>query len=151
MKTLLAVPSLLLALATAACATTGMSQEEKLATYRAHAGEPVPSFRYFGEINGWTSLGDRNIAVWTKPSEAWLLELSGPCPDIDYAPAISVTNQFNRVSAKFDKVVVHGAGTPRVPCRIDTIRPLDVKAIKQAEKTAREQPVDQGDEGSSGT
>src|SRR5690606_15202286 len=151
MKTLLAVPSLLLALATAACATTGLSQEQKLATYRAHAGEPVSSFRYFGQINGWTSLGDRDIAVWTRPSEAWLLELSGPCPDIDYAPAITVTNQFNRVSAKFDKVIVHGAGTPRVPCTIDTIRPLDVKAIKQAEKTAREQPADQADDGSSGT
>src|SRR5690606_19914637 len=151
MKTLLAVPSLLLALATAACATTGISQEEKLATYRAHAGEPVSSFRYFGQINGWTSLGDRDIAVWTRPSEAWLLELSGPCPDIDYAPAITVTNQFNRVSAKFDKVTVHGAGTPRVPCTIQTIRPLDVKAIKQAERTAREQPEAQADDGSSGT
>ncbi|GAA3928847.1 DUF6491 family protein [Luteimonas lutimaris] len=152
MKTFTAVPSLLLALLAAACASTGMTQEQKLDTYRAHAGAPVSSFRYFGQINGWTSLGERNIAVWTKPSEAWLLELSGPCPDIDYAPAITVTNQFNRVSAKFDKIIVHGAGTPRVPCRIETIRPLDVKAIKQAEKTARDQ-VDEGqaEEESSGT
>lgn len=146
------VVSSLLALAITACASTGMSQEQKLATYRAHAGAPVKSFRYFGSINGWTSLGERAIAVWTKPSEAWLLELSGPCPDIDFAPAISVTNQFNQVSARFDKVIVHGAGMPRVPCRIETIRPLDVKAIKHAEKTARDQAEDaQSGEESSGT
>ncbi len=148
MKAFLAISPLLLALALTACASTGMNQAEKLATYRAHAGEPVSSFRYFGSINGWTPLGDRAIAVWTKPSEAWLLELSGPCPDIEYAPMISVTNQFNRVSAKFDKVIAQGAGAGmRIPCRIETIRPLDVKAIKQAEKTARDQP----DEASDGT
>ena len=140
MKTLLAIPSLLLAMAATACASTGMGQSEKLATYRAHAGEPVSSFRYFGSINGWTPLGDRAIAVWTRPSEAWLLELSGPCPDIQSAPMITVTHQFNRVSARFDEVVPQGgAATMRIPCRIDTIRPLDVKAIRQAEKTARDQ------------
>lgn len=146
MKTLLAIPSLLLALAATACASTGMSQTEKLATYRANAGEPVNSFRYFGSINGWTSLGDSAIAVWTKPSEAWLLELTGPCPDLEYAPAISVTNQFNRVSAKFDSVIAQGGGVSmRMPCRIETIRPLDVKAIKRAEKTARDQPDEESD------
>ena len=141
MKAFTALASLLLAVTASACASTGMSDSDKLATYRAHAGEPVSSFRYFGSINGWTSLGDEAIAVWTRPSEAWLLELTGPCPDIEYAPMIGVTSQFNRVSAKFDKVIAQGGGaTMRFPCRIETIRPLDVKAIRQAEKTARDQP-----------
>lgn len=122
-----------------ACATTGMSDADKLAMYRDHAGTPVGSFNYFGRINGWTSLGDSAIAVWTKPSEAWLLDLAGPCPDIEYTPVIGVTSQFNRVSAKFDKVIARGSGSMDIPCRIDEIRPLDVKAIKQAEKSARDQ------------
>ena len=141
MKAFTALASLLLAVSASACASTGMSDSDKLATYRAHAGEPVSSFRYFGSINGWTSLGDEAIAVWTRPSEAWLLELTGPCPDIEYAPMIGVTSQSNRVSAKFDKVIAQGGGaTMQFPCRIETIRPLDVKAIRQAEKTARDQP-----------
>ncbi len=144
MKAFTVLASLLLAAAASACASTGMSDADKLATYRAHAGAPVGSFRYFGSINSWTSLGDRAIAVWTRPSEAWLLELSGPCQDLEYAPMIGVTSQFNRVSAKFDKVLVQGVGdnSMRFPCRIETIRPLDVKAIKQAEKTARAQPAE---------
>jgi hypothetical protein len=145
MKTFPAIASLLLAAATAACASTGMSDADKLASYRAHAGAPVRSFQYFGQINGWTSLGDSAVAVWTKPSEAWLLELSGPCPDLEFAPAISVTSQFNRVSAKFDKVIPRGSGSMTIPCQISEIRSLDVKAIKQAEKTARDQPAEESD------
>src|SRR3546814_8609286 len=79
MKAFTALASLLLAVTASACASTGMSDADQLATYRARAGAPVSSFRYFGSINGWTSLGDSAIAVWTRPSEAWLLELTGPC------------------------------------------------------------------------
>src|SRR3546814_4043332 len=96
MKAFTALASLLLAVTASACASTGMSDADKLATYRAHAGAPVDSFRYFGSINGWTSLGDTPVAVWTRPSDAWLLELSGPCPDIEYAPMLGVTSQVRR-------------------------------------------------------
>ncbi|KRG42757.1 hypothetical protein ARC78_08695 [Stenotrophomonas pictorum JCM 9942] len=127
--------------ALAGCATTGkLSSDERLALYRAHAGEPVKDFQYFGSLNGWTELGDSALAVWTRPSEAYLLELMGPCIDLDFAPAISVTNQMGRVSARFDSVIVLGAGLggPGIPCRIQTIRPVDVKGLRQTEKALRE-------------
>lgn len=129
-----------LALMLSACSTTRMSDAETLALYKAHAGEPVKDFQYFGQINGWTPLGDSALAVWTKPNQAYLLELYGPCTDLDYAPAISLSNMMSRVSARFDSVTVHGGGTGsiRIPCRIDSIRPLDVKALKQAQKELRE-------------
>src|SRR3546814_21117056 len=100
MKAFTALASLLLAVTASACASTGMSDADKLATYRAHAGAPVDSFRYFGSINGWTSLGATAVAVWTRPSEAWLLELSVPSPHIDYAPITARTSQLTRGSAK---------------------------------------------------
>ncbi|HEY5971259.1 MAG TPA: DUF6491 family protein [Pseudoxanthomonas sp.] len=126
-----------------ACSTTQMSDAETLALYKTHAGEPVNSFRYFGHINGWTPLGDSALAVWTKPSQAYLLELYGSCTDLEYAPAISLSNMMSQVSARFDNVYVHGggAGGIRLPCRIETIRPLDVKALKQAQKELREAKV----------
>lgn len=126
-----------------ACSTTRMTDAETLALYRDHAGEPVKDFQYFGQINGWTPLGDSALAVWTRPNQAYLLELFGPCPDLDYAPAISLSNMMSRVSARFDNVYVHGGGTSsiRMPCRIETIRPLDVKTLKQAQKDLREAKV----------
>jgi len=128
------------ALGLCACVSNaGLRDAEKLAIYKAHAGAPVPSFQYFGSINSWTSLGDSDIAVWTRPNQAYLLELYGPCSDIEFTPVISVTSQMGRVNARFDKVIAHNRGSIEIPCTIEQIRPLDVKAIKQAEKVAREQ------------
>ena len=143
MKRLSAMAAMLsTTLALGACATGGgLSDAQQLALYRDHAGEPVPSFNYFGSINGWTPLGDTAIAVWTRPREAWLLELHGPCSGLQSTPAIALTNTMNRVSARFDKVLVRDTGSSMdMPCTIREIRPLDVNAIRAAEKQAREQP-----------
>ena len=124
-----------------ACATgPRQTDAERLDMYRSHAGEPVKHFQYFGTLNGWTPLGDTALSVWTKPSQAYLLELTGACPDLDYAPSISVTQHMGRVSARFDDVIPLGGGTGtlRMPCRIETIRPLDVKALRASEKEMRE-------------
>lgn len=126
----------------AGCASTrtGLSHADRLALYRAHAREPVGDFRFFGSVNGWTPVDDDALVVWTKPSEAYLLELSGPCTDLEWAPAITLTNQASRVYARFDDVLVLGGprNTMRMPCRIQVIRPLDVKALRQTEKDMRE-------------
>ncbi|WP_313643203.1 DUF6491 family protein [Stenotrophomonas sp.] len=143
----------MLAATLAGCATTGkLSSDERLQLYRSHAGAPVNSFKYFGSLNGWTELGDSALAVWTRPNEAWLLNLGGPCMDLSYAPAITVTNMMGQVSARFDRVIVHGSGPmAHVPCRIESIQPLDVKALRASEKEIREAKIaeraaDQGSE-----
>ncbi|HEX7989620.1 MAG TPA: DUF6491 family protein [Stenotrophomonas sp.] len=145
--------AMVLAAVLGGCATTGkLSSTERLELYRAHAGAPVNNFKYFGSFNGWTELGDSALAVWTKPAEAWLLNLSGPCKDLSYAPAISITNMMGQVSARFDRVIVHGGGPmSHVPCRIESIQPLDVKALRASEKELREAKIseraaDQGTE-----
>jgi hypothetical protein len=122
-----------------ACATDRMSDNERLALYRAHAAAPVQSFRYLNRIDGWTPLGDSAVAIWTRPNEAYLLEVDNPCPDLDFAQAIGLTSQFGIVYSRCDKVIPRtGAGGPeRMPCHIRQIRPLDVKALKAAEKDIR--------------
>lgn len=128
------------ALALSACATGRMSDNEKLALYRSHALPPVESFRYLSRIDGWTPLGDSAIAVWTRPNEAYLLEIDGPCPDLDFAHVIGLTSQMGTVHSRFDKVIPRTTGGIQpVPCFIRQIRPLDVKAIKSAEKDIRRQ------------
>jgi hypothetical protein len=127
-------------LALASCASTpSMGDDQKLALYRAHAGAPVSSFHYFGRVDSWTDIGDRAVAIWTRPSEAWLLELAGPCNGLEFTPAIGLSSRSGTVSARFDSVLVRDGGTPEVPCTIQTIRPLDTRALKQAERAARDQ------------
>lgn len=140
-RTMKRIATMLLATALlAGCATTGrLGDAERLQLYRAHAGAPVRDFHYFTSFNGWTALGDSALAVWTRPSQAYLLTLDGPCLDLEFAPAIGVTNMTGVVSARFDRVLVYGGSRiGRVPCRIAEIRPLDVKALKVAEKELRE-------------
>ncbi|WP_312708694.1 DUF6491 family protein [Stenotrophomonas sp.] len=141
MKTPLLLAGMCLALA--ACATTGrLSSAERLDLYRAHAGAPQKDMQFFGTLNGWTELGDSALAVWTRPSEAYLLELTGPCQDLSFAPAIGLTSHMGRVTAAFDKVLVRDpTGGPRLPCFIKTIRALDVKALRAEEKEMRQAQV----------
>lgn len=121
-----------------ACATSGLSDAQKLDLYRAHAGTPVKDFQSFGTFSGWTPLGDHALTVWTRPNRAYLLDLTGPCPDLGFAPAISLSNQMGNVSARFDYVTVHGTGgLTHIPCRIQEIRPLDVKGLKEAQRALR--------------
>lgn len=123
----------------AGCATGRLSEQERLELYRSHAGAPVGDFQYSGNLDGWTNLGDTALAVWARPGTAYLLELGGPCNDLDYAPTISITNMMGRVSARFDDVIVLGGPRGiRIPCRIQSIRPLDVKALKVSERQLRE-------------
>ena len=131
----------LLSTALAACASAPARREADLAQqalYRSHAGAPVRSFHFFGRIDSWTPLGDRSVVVWTRPTEAWLLDLYGPCNGLDYTPVIGLTSMSGTVSARFDKVLVRDPGAINLPCNISTIRPIDVTALKAAQREARE-------------
>ena len=133
-----ALAALLLAASLGACASQPARDDTaKLALYRAHAGAPVRSFHFFGSLDSWTPLGDRAVAVWTRPSQAWLLDLDGACSGLDFAPAIGLTSSSGTVSARFDKVLVHDNVGINLPCVIATIRPLDVPALKAAEREQR--------------
>lgn len=137
MKRLLIVVLLLLA---GACATdAGLRESQRLALYSAHAGAPLPNFRFFGRLDGWTPLGDSALAVWTRPNQAYLLELNGRCPDLEFASAITLSSQLSSVYARFDKVLPLGPapGVSPMPCYIRQIRPLDVASLKAAEREIR--------------
>ncbi len=43
----------------------------------------------------------------------------------------------------FDKVLVRGPAATGMPCYIRTIRPLDLKALKQSEKELREARIEE--------
>lgn len=138
MRRLLATAALA-SLALAGCATNpAQRQADELALYRSHAGAPVDSFPYFRPMTQWTPLGPDALAVWTAPARAWLLDVSG-CPDLEWAHAIQLSDSLGRVSTKFDRVTPLGTGITSVPCRIEQIRPLDVKSIREAERAARAQ------------
>ncbi|MDQ3287939.1 MAG: DUF6491 family protein [Pseudomonadota bacterium] len=125
----------------AGCATGArVSEAQRLEMYRQMAGAPVESFRYLGTIQGWTPLGDEALVVRAGVNQSYLLELMGTCPELDFATAISISNQMGRVYARFDTVrPLGGMPGPNIPCRIGQIRPVDARAVREAEREMRDQ------------
>ena len=127
---------LLAVLVLAACATTGQSDSEHLANYTAHAGEPVKQIRY-REPMGWDRIDGEHIVLNMRPTESWLLTLPVNCLDwAGESPLLKVDAPSGWLMAKFDTVKV--AGSP-VDCRIEEIRPLDIRGVRAAEKQMRDQ------------
>lgn len=119
---------------TAGCATTpnapNVRDMQRLADVSAVAGQPVSSFRFFN-LSSYEPIGDSDLLVFTNPRDAWLLHLDGHCRDLDFGPFLGLTSTFNRVSARFDKVIVRG--NP-IGCQIREIRPVDTAVLKRVEK-----------------
>ena len=134
MKTLL-VPLLALASLTA-CATNRMSDTDRLALYEAHAGEPVKQIRNHNAM-GWDRIDDQHVVLSMRPTESWLLRVSGPCLDWGSAsPVLRLSSSGAYVMAKFDRILTDGSP---VSCRIEEIRPVDVKAMRAARDAATAQ------------
>ena len=121
----------LASLALSACASTRMSDGERLALYSAHAGVPVRNIRYTSPI-GWDKVDDQHLLLTMRPTEAYLLKVSGPCLDWGGAsPTIQISAQVNQLSAGFDRIK-----TPESPvsCRIEEIRPIDIAAVRASQR-----------------
>ena len=84
-------------------------------------------------ICGGTAAAARAKVDYNGMKNAYLLTLYSPCRDLDYSVEIALTSSGHQLSAGFDKVLVPGHES----CRIKTIQPIDVKAMRVAEKAAR--------------
>jgi hypothetical protein len=121
----------LMAAAATAGLLAGCSTGPKL-NYAEYAGEPVKSF-YMGEADGWAAVSKDQLVVWSGLNKAYLLTVTGYCPDLQFANAIAVTSTGHTVD-RFEKVIV---GRDR--CLINEIRPIDTKQMKADRKLLREQ------------
>jgi hypothetical protein len=121
------------ALAGVMCAASlaGCATGPKL-DYTDYAGEPVKSF-YMANFDGWTVISKDQLVIWSGMNKAYLLTVTGYCPDLQHVNAIAVTSTGNTVD-RFEKVIV---GKDR--CFINEIRPLDTKQMKEDRKLMREQ------------
>ncbi|HKZ74972.1 MAG TPA: DUF6491 family protein [Steroidobacteraceae bacterium] len=121
-------------IALTACAAFGKheSDEQALARYVQHAGQPVDGFTYLGRIDGWQPLGRDSLLVRTGVNEAYLLKVAQPCSELQFANSIGLTATGHQVSSRFDSVLVRGQR-----CMITEIRPVDYLAVKREASAQR--------------
>jgi len=116
----------------AGCASTLKLFNAPKLDYREYAEEPVKSF-YMNNFDGWSPVSKDQLVVWSGINKAYLLKVTGYCPDLQYANAVGVTSTANTVD-KFEKVIV---GRDR--CFISEIRPVDTQRMKEDRKLLKEQ------------
>ncbi|KRE85655.1 hypothetical protein ASG75_08780 [Rhodanobacter sp. Soil772] len=127
--------ALMLGLLCAGCSSVPYAQRasERQAAYAAAAGAPVRSFNFFN-LYSWEPLSDTELAVYTQPNKAWLLDLGG-CQELLFVNSIGLTSNINQVMVGFDKVLT---GRHNFPCTVTRIRPIDVKSLKLAQQKQRQ-------------
>ena len=82
----------------AACSSVpyGQRLSDRQAAYAAAAGAPISSFHFFQSFWSWEPLGTDQVAVYTQPHKAYLLDVPG-CTDLPFANSIGVTSSLNEV------------------------------------------------------
>ena len=95
------------------------------ARYASYAGEPVDRITWLGHFDSWESLGDNQLLIFTTPSDAYLLSVTPPCIDLNFAQTIAVTSTGPTISARLDSVIVKGWR-----CQIAQIRPVDYRRMR---------------------
>ena len=115
-------------LALAACATSGSGGAKPLSPYVTHAGEATKEFA-FTSLYNWSRIDDDRVVVWARPDRAYLLTLRNTCFELNFADTIAVDGFGSRVRAGSDSVIANG-----MRCRIDTIQPVDLAAMREARK-----------------
>lgn len=105
LRTLL-VSGLVLTLSTCAGTSpkTEKSVDEILTEKNLKIVEEVDKLINFN-IHGWEYVNIRNVVLIDGPSKKYLVELNGPCRNLDYAQAIAFTS-FGRVVSKNEKLIV---------------------------------------------
>lgn len=123
----------LASLVTAGCiAGTSISRgEQAMDRYEPYVGEPVRSFTAF-RIDSWQSVDRDHVILWTGINDAWLITVSGTCPDLMFTDRIRVTSTGNQIST-YDKIIVR-----RDTCLIDRIAPIDVRQMKADREALRQ-------------
>ena len=120
-----------------ACATNRLSDTDRLAMYDAHAGAPVKQIRFYNAM-GWDRIDDEHVLLSMRPSETWMLKVSGPCLDWGSAsPVLRLSSTGPYVMAKFDRILTEGSPAS---CRIEEIRPIDIKGLRAARDAMHPQP-----------
>lgn len=132
MKRLLAL-GLALAMSSA-CGAQGLQRNsDPLAKYDGYIGEPVKSFNAF-RIDSWQPVDKDELILWTGINTAYLIKVTGFCPDLPFAQSIAVDNKgIGNTISTYDYIIVR-----RDRCPIEQINPINVKQYKADRKADQE-------------
>lgn len=123
--------TLLVAIATAACATD--SEPAADATRKGR------QCFFASDVNGFTPVDDRTVDVRVRVRDVYRLELVGYCPDVDWTTAIGIRSRGGTMicSGLDAELIVPSTLGPR-SCLVRSLRKLTDEEIKAGKAPAKE-------------
>lgn len=113
----------------AGCSSGGIPKREDETQVRvrfaAYAGEPIDRMTWMGQYYSWEPIGENQLVVFTTPSDAYLLKVSGPCTDLKFVTSIGLTSTGSVVYSRLDSVKVR-----HWRCPIAEIRKVDYRRMR---------------------
>ena len=101
------------------------------ANFLKYAGPPIESFTYLGRYDGFRTVGDKVVVIFTTINDGYLIRVKDPCIQLRFANRVGLTSTSHTVNRHFDFVLAD-----HERCRIDTIQHIDYLALKQARTAA---------------
>ena len=135
MPTLTRLMPFMFAVAVLAACTAPAPRKEDAATEAKllkFASPPIESFTYLGRYDGFRTLGDKEVVIFTTVRDAYLIRVRDPCINLQYANTVGLTSSNRTVNRAFDFVI-----SDYERCQIDTIRHIDYGAYKRDRDAAQ--------------
>ena len=136
-KPVLLLPLLLLAFANARANDGDQSYpgytkrlQQRAELVARFAGEPEDSVK-FRVIDGYEPLSVNSLIVYERGSRGYLLTVT-PCWDLPWSATIGGFASYMTINVGLNRI-----STAKMRCPITEIRPVDVKAMKAAEKAMK--------------
>lgn len=107
--------------------TTQTAELATEANFLKFAGPPIESFTWLGRYDGFRTLGDKAVVIFTMINDGYLIRVLDPCINLRFANKVGLTSTTRTVNRHFDMVLVD-----QERCRIDTIQHIDYGALKRA-------------------
>jgi len=129
-------PMLLLVAAILAAGCSGIPRrdrdQEQLERYLQYAKPPVDHITLLGRSDNWQSVSPNQLMLWVNVNDAYLITVSPPCDNLQFANRIAITQTANTISSRFDAVLVK-----HWRCQITEIRPVDYLQMRRDARAER--------------
>jgi hypothetical protein len=131
-------PFLLLVAAILAAGCSGIPRrdrdQEQLDRYLRYAKAPVDHITLLNHYDNWQSVSKYQVVLFANVNDAWLITVSPPCENLQFAPRIGITQTANTIYARFDAVLVK-----HWRCQITEIRPIDYLQMRRDQRAEKAQ------------
>jgi hypothetical protein len=131
-------PILLLAAALLTAGCSGIPRrerdEEQLDRYLRYAKAPVDRITILGHYDNWQAVGRYQVVLWANINDAYLITVSPPCENLQFAQRIGLTQTADTIYARLDAIVVK-----HWRCQITEIRPIDYLQMRRDQRAEKAQ------------